>query len=114
VLTSSNDVVADLLAACLDKLQVVQLVISKQKWHAIEKSVRDYECEIDLLKEACQKSAELDPKYLNEFQQLSQQQRRIMRTIFQAQQVISEDIESTNHGIQHLNKVATFSERLNI
>jgi len=100
------------IAACFDKLQKLQFVVFKHHWDSLDQATRAYELEIERLKSICQTAPELPKHLLEQFQHLSTQQRRVMRAIHHAQQMTLDHTHETEHGLQRIQQVKTFTEKV--
>lgn len=96
------------LAACLDRLQRLQSAVFKHQWATIGQYTHDYELEVGKLKNLCTDYHQLPSHLLDQFQYLSNQQRRVMRAIFQAKQLTNDNLQATNQGLQKISQVKTF------
>lgn len=87
---------------CNDKLSTLMYIVKKQQWQQLASCIKDYEHAITALKKVMQHKNELPSSLLYQFQYLSTQQRRIMRTIHQHMQQTSDDISSLDQGLSKL------------
>ena len=94
------------LQDCEEKLSSLMLTVHKQRWQQLTQDIKSYEGSISLLKSSMQNRSELPSALLHQFQHLSTQQRRIMRTIHQHMQQTSDDLESIDQGISKLQQTA--------
>ena len=94
------------LQDCEEKLSSLMLTVHKQRWQQLTQDIKSYEGSISLLKSSMQNKSELPSALLHQFQHLSTQQRRIMRTIHQHMQQTSDDLESIDQGISKLQQTA--------
>ena len=91
---------------CEEKLSSLMLTVHKQRWQQLTQDIQSYENTINLLKLSMQNKSELPSALLNQFQHLSAQQRRIMRTIHQHMQQTVDDLKSIDQGISKLQQTA--------
>lgn len=99
------------IAACFDKLQMLQFTVFKHHWDSLNQATTTYESEIDKLNMMCQSSPQLAPQLLQHFQHLYTQQRRVMRAIHHAQQMTLDDTQATQKGLNRLTKTKNFAEK---
>ena len=91
---------------CEKKLSSLMLTVHKQRWQQLAQDVQRYEDAIALLKSSMQNKSELPSALLHQFQHLSTQQRRIMRTIHQYMQQTADDLKSIDQGLSKLQQTA--------
>jgi len=91
---------------CDEKLTSLMLTVHKQRWQQLTQDIQSYEDAISLLQSNMQNKSELPSALLHQFQHLSAQQRRIMRTIHQHMQQTSDDLKSIDQGISKLQQTA--------
>jgi Mg2+ and Co2+ transporter CorA len=94
------------LQDCEEKLSSLMLTVHKQRWQQLTQDIKSYEDSISLLKSSMQNQSELPSALLHQFQYLSAQQRRIMRTIHQHMQQTADDLKSIDQGISKLQQTA--------
>lgn len=95
---------------CEDKLSSLMFTVHKQRWQQLTQDVQSYETAIDLLKSSMHNKSELPPALLHQFQHLSAQQRRIMRTIHQHMQQTADDLKSIDQGITKLQQTSQLQD----
>ncbi|WP_038249284.1 hypothetical protein [Ghiorsea bivora] len=105
-LDEQNITVLHALNDCEKKLSSLMLTVHKQRWQQLARDIQSYENAIDLLKSSMQNKSELPSALLHQFQHLSAQQRRIMRTIHQHMQQTADDLKSIDQGISKLQQTA--------
>jgi len=95
---------------CEGKLSSLMLTVHKQRWQQLTQDIQSYEGAIAQLKSSMQNKSELPSELLNQFQHLSAQQRRIMRTIHQHMQQTADDLKSIDQGISKLQQTAQLQD----
>ena len=98
--------VQDAINQCNDKLSALMYVVQKQLWQQLAPCIKDYEYTIAALKKIMQHKRELPSSLLYQFQYLSTQQRRVMRTIHQHMQQTTDDINSLDQGLSKLQQAS--------
>jgi len=94
------------LNTCEDKLSSLMRTVHKQRWQQLAQDIKSYEDAISLLKLSMQNKSELPSALLHQFQHLSTQQRRVMRTIHQHMQQTVDDLKSIDQGIAKLQQTS--------
>ncbi len=103
--------VSSLLAACETRLQQLHSIVAKQQWDLLAQYTDAYQSEISELRAVCNNDLPFD--ITAEFIRLSNQQRRIMRAISQAQQTTTEDMDSTDIGLKQVKKALQYTQAAN-
>ena len=91
---------------CEDKLSWLLITVHKQRWQQLNQHIQDYENAINHLKTQMQGNTTLPPALIHQFQYLSTQQRRVMRTIHQHMQQTVDDLKSIDQGIAKLQQTS--------
>ena len=94
------------LQQCEDALASLTFIVHKQRWEQLDQYVSDYQHAIADLQQSMQGKHKLPTALLHQFQHLSTEQRRVMRSIHQQMQQTTDDIASLDHGITKLHHVA--------
>ncbi|MDX8389697.1 MAG: hypothetical protein R8M38_04310 [Mariprofundaceae bacterium] len=102
---SQKDSLKSQLHACSDKLQVLRDVVFKKRWDKIDGHIHAYVTEITRLKELCNDQSAVDPVFLQPFKHLHNEQRRVMRTLNEAMQSSSEDIDHIDQGLRRIRRL---------
>jgi len=105
-LDAQSMTIQHVLNDCEEKLSSLMLTVHKQRWQELAQDIQSYENAIDCLKSSMQNKSELPSALLHQFQHLSAQQRRIMRTIHQHMQQTADDLKSIDQGISKLQQTA--------
>ena len=109
MLTNDDDAalgIQDAINHCNDKLSTLMYTVKNQRWKQLAPCINDYEHTIATLKEVMQHKLEIPASLLYQFQYLSTQQRRVMRTIHQHMQQTTDDISSLDQGLSKLHQAS--------
>lgn len=93
---------------CEDKLSSLFIIVHKQRWQQLTQHTQAYEAAIHNLKSQMQGYSELPPALIHQFQYVSTQQRRIMRSIHQHMQQTADDLQSIDQGLLKLQQTSQF------
>ncbi|MDQ6977841.1 MAG: hypothetical protein Q9M75_06995 [Ghiorsea sp.] len=93
---------------CEDKLSLLFITVHKQRWQQLAQHIQAYEVAIHNLKSQMQGYTKLPSALLHQFQHLSTQQRRVMRSIHQHMQQTADDLKSIDQGILKLQQTSQF------
>jgi len=98
--------IQDAVNHCNDKLSTLMYIVKNQRWQQLAPCIKDYEHAIATLKKIMQHKHEIPSNLLYQFQYISTQQRRVMRTIHQHMQQITDDISSLDQGLSKLQQAS--------
>ncbi len=100
------------LEQCEQHLSLLAHLVFQQRWQSLAPALQAYQDAIAELKHIMHGRHELPTPLLHQFQHLSTEQRRVMRSIHQHMQQTSEDLLSLEQGISKLQQLAQHHEHI--